>query len=135
MRRKTKIIFSRFLVAVLIAVTTLSLLSCSHGQKEYDTEEKTVTVLVTHKSGEEKVFTITTTAENLGDALVENDIVDGEDGQYGLYITAVDGEVADYSVDQSFWALSKGGEELFTGASSTPVSDGDVFELTYTVFE
>ena len=134
MRRKSKIILSRFLVAVLIAVTALSLASCSHGRAEYDTEVKTVTVLVTHKSGEKVEHIIETAATNLGTALAESGFVDGENGQYGYYINAVDGEVADYNADGSFWAITKDGEELFTGASDTYIRDGEHYELTYTVY-
>ena len=134
MRRNAKIILSISLVAVLIAVTVLSLSSCSGRQKDYDTRVKTITVLVTHKSGETVEHIIETAATNLGTALTESGFVEGEDGQYGLYITAVDGETADYNIDGSFWAITKNGEELFTGASGTEISDGEHYELTYTVY-
>ena len=134
MRRNAKIILSRSLVAVLIAVTALSFSSCSVGRREYDTRVKTVTVEVTHKSGEKVEHVIETAATNLGTALSESGFVEGEDGQYGFYINAVDGEVADYNVDSSFWSITKDGEELFTGASETYISDGEHYELTYTVY-
>ena len=134
MRRKTKFILSRSLVAVLIAVTALAFSSCSLGQKDIDMGVKTVTVEVTHKSGEKTEHVIETTATNLGTALAGSGFVDGEDGQYGYYINAVDGEVADYDTDGAFWSITKDGEELFTGASETYIHDGEHYELTYTVF-
>ena len=77
-------------------------------------------------------FEIKTNAENLGDALLEAKLVEGEMGDYGLYIKSVNGIRADYELDGAYWSLSKGGEMLMTGASDTPIADGDTFELTYT---
>ena len=57
----------------------------------------------------------------------------GEEGPYGLTISAVDGETADWNVDQSYWALYIGEEYATTGADSTPVNDGDGFKLVYTI--
>ena len=95
-------------LAVLIAVTALSFLSC---EKDAETTgaEITITVEVVHKSGESAEHTLTTTKTTLADALLEASLASGNEDTYGLYITTVDGETADYSVDQSYWALSKDG--------------------------
>ena len=53
--------------------------------------------------------------------------------EYGLMITTVDGETADWNVDQSYWALYIGQEYASTGADTTPVNDGDSFGLVYTI--
>ena len=135
MKRNAKIILSLSLAAVLIAVTALFLSSCSFKRKGSDTGVKTITVEVIHKSGEKTGHVIETAAADLGTALTESGLVAGDDGPYGLYITAVDGEIADYSADGSFWAITKDGDELFTGASDTPIADGEHYELTYTVYE
>ena len=120
-------------LAVLIAVTALSFLSC---EKDAETTgaEITITVEVVHKSGESAEHTLTTTKTTLADALLEASLASGNEDTYGLYITTVDGETADYSVDQSYWALSKDGEALMSGASDTKIADGEHYELTYTVF-
>ena len=78
------------------------------------------------------VFTLHTDLDNLADALLEAKIVEGDDSEYGLYIKKVNGILADYNADQSFWSLCQNGEMLMTGASSTPVADGEAFELVYT---
>ena len=95
--------------------------------------EITVTIAVTNKAGETTETTVTTKATTLADVLVESGIVEANYDDYGLYILAVNGETADYSVDQSYWALSKNGEYLMTGASSTPIADGEHYELVYTI--
>lgn len=96
-------------------------------------EKKEISVVVTHSDqAERRVFLIETRMENLGDALVEQELVQGERGAYGLYITTVDGETADIG-KQEWWCITKGGEALMTAADLTPISDGDQFELTFTI--
>lgn len=85
------------------------------------------------EAGEKAItVTINTDAENLEDALVGVNLVEGEEGAYGLYIKTVNGILADYDVDQSYWAMYKDGEYLTTGANETVITSGDSFELVYT---
>lgn len=93
---------------------------------------KEITVKVVHGDGSEKEFPISTEAETLGDALMAEGLVEGEESSYGLFITTVDGETADDS-NQEWWCLTKGGEMWNYGADSTELSDGDTYELTLTV--
>ncbi|MEE3405994.1 MAG: hypothetical protein VZR73_18130, partial [Acutalibacteraceae bacterium] len=71
---------------------------------------KTVTVEVIHGDGAKKVFTLHTDAENLRSACDEQKLIQGEDGEYGLYVLTVDGETADDSLQQ-WWCITKNGEE------------------------
>ena len=75
--------------------------------------------------------TVNTDAETVGDALTELGILEGEEGPYGIYIKSINGVTADYDVDQSYWSLTKDGV-MCSGVDSTPIADGDHFELTYT---
>lgn len=77
-------------------------------------------------------FTIKTDAETLGEALLAHSLVEGEAGQYGLYIKKVNGMLADYDVDQTYWGLTKDGEYVMSGADTTAISDGEHYELTKT---
>ena len=102
-------------------------------ETEEITTESTVatvslTVTVVHKDGSEKVFALETDALYLGEGIVE-----GEMGPYGLMISAVDGEVADWNVDQSYWAIFIGEDYATTGADQIPIYGGDVFKLVYTI--
>ena len=92
-----------------------------------------VTVIVVHKDGSEKVYEVETDALYLGEVLLEEQIVEGEMGPYGLMISAADGEVADWNVDQSYWAIFIGEEYATTGADGIPVFGGDVYKLVYTI--
>ncbi len=121
-------------LAILAVAMAFTLLAC--GSKDEGTAEGTeitITIAVTNKAGETTEQEVKTTARMLDIALVESGIVESNYDDYGLYILTVNGETADYSVDQSYWAVSKNGEYLMTGASSTPIADGEHYELVYTI--
>ena len=87
--------------------------------------KKTVTVEV--EAEENKItFTVKTDAETLGDALLENKLVEGDEGQYGIK--------ADYSADGSYWAFYIGDEYAATGVDGEKLGDGSdtVYRLVYT---
>ena len=133
------------LTLILLALLTLcSLISCADVDKtgawetavfDRDTTlgkgEKTVTVKVIAEE-QELTFTIHTDKETLGDALLEHKLIDGEEGPYGLYVKAVNGIVADYDVDQTYWNLTKNGELMMVGVDSAEIADGEQYELTRT---
>lgn len=114
------------LIAVFIGVYTMTRPDTTAGSK-------TFTVEVVHKDSSAKTFTYETDEEFLGTVLLDEGLVKGDAGQYGLYITEVDGEVADYSVDKSYWALYEDEEYATQGADTTPIEDGDRFKLVYTI--
>ena len=89
---------------------------------------KTVKVQVV-AGGQSITFTINTDAETLGDALIAHDLIGGEQGAYGLYIKTVNGILADYDVDQTYWAFYKNGEMMMTGVDGAEISDGEHYEL------
>lgn len=133
----------KVLAFVMLVALALSLVACNtvaaeglweeatyRRDKEFGDGAKTVEVKVV--AGDESVtFTIHTDKEFLADALLEHSLIEGEDGPYGLYVKRVNGILADYDVDQSYWALSVNGEYAMTGVSTTPVTDGEHYELTY----
>lgn len=77
-------------------------------------------------------FTINTDADTLGEALIAHKLVEGEDSEYGLYIKKVNGILADYDVDASYWAFTQNGEYMLSGVDSTEIAGGETYELTYT---
>lgn len=94
---------------------------------------KTITVEVVHADGSEKQFTYHTDEEYLDDVLLGEGLVEGDTGDWGLYITKADGEEASYDADQAYWAVYQNGEYAQVGVSELPVNDGDTFSLVYTV--
>lgn len=92
-------------------------------------DAKTIDVVVVHGDGTEATFQYQTDAEYLGEVLVENELAEGTESAYGLFITTVDGETADDSLQQ-WWCITRSGEMLSTGADQTPIADGEQYELT-----
>ena len=97
-----------------------------------EADEVTITVSVTHADGSEKEFVITTAALNLREALEQENLVQGDESEYGLFVTTVDGEGTD-SDKQEWWCFTKGGEMMMTGVDDTLIADGDHYEIVFTV--
>ena len=94
---------------------------------------KEITVTVVHADGSSKDFVYKTDAEYLGEVIVAEGLVEGEDGPYGLMINAVDGEAASWEVNQSYWSILIGEEYATLGADSIAIEDGGDYSLVYTI--
>lgn len=92
----------------------------------------TIVAEVTHKDGSSKEFSIQTDAANLRGALEQENLIQGDESEYGLYVKTVDGETVDESA-QEWWCFTRGGEMLMTGVDDTEISDGDHYEIVFTV--
>ena len=140
-KSKKKSTSVRILSLVLALLCLFFAVSCAGNAWEnatYTTDQtfgegsKTVTVTVT---AEERTvtFTLLTDAETLEEAMVENELVEGDEGAYGLYIKYVNGIRADYTLDGGYyWGLTKDGESTDYGASSATLTDGDVYGFVRT---
>lgn len=85
------------------------------------------------KAGEKSVsFTLHTDASTVGEALLEHDLISGEDGQYGLYVKTVNGITADYDKDKSYWLFYADGELTSTAADRTEIDEGVKYAFVYT---
>lgn len=115
----------------LVLVCLLAALLYMQTRPEPSVGDKTIDVVVVHGDGSEADFQYQTDAEYLGDVLTENGLVEGTESAYGLFITTVDGETADDSLQQ-WWCITREGEMLSTGADQTPIADGEQYELTLT---
>ena len=133
------------LCLILIIVLCLSFTACNKVAENTDVWERATyledmafgdgskTVFVEVKAEEKAViFTIKTDKENLGDALIEHNLIAGDKGAYGLYVKSVNGIVADYNVTKTYWAFTKDGESMQTGVDRAKISDGEHYELVYT---
>lgn len=84
---------------------------------------------VTDADGNETNFEIHTDKETVGEALLELNLIAGEDSEYGLYVKTVNGITADYDKDQTYWAFYVNGEYAQTGVDSTNVTAGDTYSF------
>ena len=129
MKKQTKLII---VVAVIVAVVVV--MAGIYFATRPDTAQgaKTITVEVVHGDGSSKDFTYHTDSEYLGEVLLAEGLVAGDQGEFGLYILTVDGENAIFEESGAYWALYQNGEMTTTGADTTPIQDGDSFQLVYT---
>ncbi len=82
---------------------------------------------VTHPDGSTKGFTVRTDAKTVGEALLANGLIAGEDGPYGLYVKTVDGETLDYDTHKKYWAFYENGTMAAKGVDSTEITEGAVY--------
>lgn len=82
---------------------------------------------VVDEAGAETKFEIHTDKETVGDALLELELIDGEDGEYGLYVKSVNGVTADYDTDGVYWAFYVNDEYAQSGVDSTKITEGDSY--------
>lgn len=126
---KKKKILAAILLLVLIAAAVAAYIALRPSAVEGD---KTIAVQVVHGDGSTKDFSVSTDAEYLRGALEQEGLVSGTESEYGLFVTTVDGETADDAA-QEWWCFTKGGESLMTGVDTTPIADGERYEITLTV--
>ena len=91
---------------------------------------KSFTVCIVHSDKTEKTLTYSTDETKLGTFLEAEGIIAG-DGD-GMFHT-VDGEKADWSVNQSYWAFYLNGEYAMSGIYDTDIVDGTTYKLEYTL--
>ena len=127
--KKTKIILA---AAILLVLVVGALLIYNANKPVGQEGGKKLVVTVVHGDGSSKDFSIATDAEFLRGALEEQSLIEGSESEYGLFVTGVDGETAD-SDQQQWWCFTKGGEMLMTGVDTTPIADGEHYEITFTV--
>lgn len=93
------------------------------------TAEVTFTLVVTDAEGSDTTFPITTDKATVGEALLAEGLIAGEDSEFGLYVTTVNGITLDWDKDQMYWAFYIDGEYAQTGVDSTDVVDGAVYSF------
>ena len=93
-------------------------------------EGETAFVLeVTDKQGVKTCFNVKTDKTTVGEALLEEKIIEEEQGAYGLFVKTVNGIVCDFDADGYYWAFYINGEYAMTGVSNTNIEQGQTYEL------
>ncbi len=129
-------------LAILSLVMILCLTACfgSTDAGEWETvcytEDTTVgtgaksAVVEIAMDGKTVTLTVKTDEATVGAALLKEKIIAGEDGDYGLYIKAVNGTVADYDTDGTYWAFYIDGAYAVSGVDTTPIEEGKIYRLS-----
>ena len=118
---RNKKLVSWLLCMMLIVAMALTTVGCGTDEQnggQQATEQNAdsnVTVLgegktqfdftVVDKDGNETAFEIHTDKATVGEALIELNLIAGDESEYGLYVKQVNGITADYDVDQTYWAF------------------------------
>ena len=145
---KTKIFSKKLLVTllvVLIAVMALFIAGCTNNvQDEPTTTEPVQTTgqssaivkgegenafvfIAVDLDGNSTHYMIKTDKETVGEALLENGLIAGDDSEYGLYVKTVNGITLDYDKDGKYWAFYEENAYANQGVDTTPIKEGGVY--------
>ena len=143
---RSKKALSFILCIVLIAAIALFTTACNDNKTNdttttngavSTTESPEATVLgkgetkfnftVTDLEGNETAFEINTDKKTVGEALLDLELIAGEQGDYGLYVKTVNGTTLDYDKDGAYWAFYVNGEYGTTGVDATDIVAGATY--------
>lgn len=123
---------------VFIAAMALCMTACndnatsglvSSGVTETSKAQTSFTFVVVDVEGNEKTFEITTDKTMVGDALLEEGLIVGEDGQYGLYVKTVNGITLDYDKDGKYWSFYINDQYALSGVDTTEIVSGTTYSF------
>lgn len=128
----------RMTAAVIILAMVLIFGGCGATQKDVLTTtdpisvepvEKHLDYEVVDANGNAETFHMHTTKETVGEALQEAGVLEGVEGEFGIYIKSVNGVVADYDIDGTYWAFYINDEMSMKGADQVPIVEGELYSF------
>ena len=130
--RKLHSIFTLIVCIVLIAAMALCITACEKKGADASLPSANATVCgegntafnfsVIDKDGNQTDFVVKTDKTVVGEALLENGLIAGEDGDYGLYVKTVNGITLDYNTDGMYWAFYIDGAYATSGVDTTEIN-------------
>lgn len=133
---------SSILCIVLIAAMALTAFGCNDNKTDSKYNTVTVSDGATLGEGAKKLDVSICDAEGnvvnvdvytdkttVGEALLDVNLIAGDDGEYGLYVKCVNGIVADYDADGKYWAFYINGEYAMTGVDTTDIDESAEYSL------
>lgn len=146
MTNTLKRILSLILCIVLIAATALLATGCSDNNADLQDNDGIVenentdivsvgdgqtqfNFTVVDKDGNVTAYSVHTDKTTVGEALLELELIAGDESEYGLYVKTVNGITADYSIDGTYWAFYIGDEYAMTGVDSTDIVAGESYSF------
>ena len=84
---------------------------------------------VVDAEGNQKDYEIHTDKTIVGEALLELNLIEGDAGEFGLYVKTVDGITVDYDTDGKYWAFYINGEYAMTGVDATVITEGESYSF------
>ena len=130
------------LVLVFVLIAAAALTGCSSAPAETTAPpaepqpfnilgegSKSFELTIVDKEGTEHLYLIHTDEEMVGFALIAHELIEGEEGPYGMYIKSVLGQKLDYETDKMYWSFYVNGEYAMTGVDQTPILEGEQYML------
>ena len=96
---------------------------------EKGTGAKTFSFEVVDKDKNTTKFLIHTDKTTVGEALVEVELIAGDQSEYGLYVKTVNGQTLDYTADGMYWAFYENGVYASKGVDSTDIVETTVYSF------
>ncbi len=116
----------------LAVIAVIMLLLYNQFKPEAVEGSKKISAEVIFADGTSKSYDIQTDEEFLRDALEQIKLISGTESEFGLYVTTVEGITAD-EAKQEWWCFTLNGSTINTSVDTTPIKDGDHYEITLTV--
>lgn len=142
MRRTNRLyaVLSMLLVVFIIAAAmcvscapkTTDLGATIIAEKEVGEGAKTITFTAVDGENQATVFTVHTDAEFLRGALEPHGIIAGSDSDFGMWVTTVNGIVAN-DANQEWWKLYGGATMSNYGVDTQKIVDGGKYTFVLTV--
>lgn len=143
MKKTVKLLLS---IAIIVAIA-LSISGCNNSQNtQSETPKNTNSSVqnerkvmgegqtefiftVTDRDGNVTEFEIHTDKTIVGEALLELNLIEGEDGPYGLYVKTVNEITVDYDTDGKYWSFYVNGEYANSGVDTTEITEGATYSF------
>lgn len=131
---------SLVLCIVLITAMALTAIGCNDNKTAYDTitvtdgatvgeGAKEFPLEIADGEGKATNVVVKTDKKTVGEALLDLKLIAGDFEQYGLYVKCVNGIVADYDTNGTYWAFYINGEYAMSGVDTTDIVAGDSYAL------
>lgn len=132
----------KLLSILLAAVMLLSFAACTKNETSTDVQitagdnvavtevgegETSFEFTVVDADGNTKYYNVSTDKKTVGEALLDANLISGENGAYGLYVKTVSGITYDYEKDGKYWAFYANGEMSPTGVDMTDITEGAAY--------
>lgn len=128
MKQKKAVILA---VVIMLAAASILIAVLYRKPGQTSASSKSITIEVIHKDGSQATFSFQSDKKTLEEVMAEEDLVKGEESQYGLFVTEVDGEKSSFDQDGSWWKLEINGKEAVTGIRDTLLEDGSIYTWRY----
>ena len=94
--------------------------------------EKSFYFQVSFADGSTSAYEVHSDADTVGEALQSLELIDGDDSEYGLYVTTVCGQTLNWDADHMYWAFYENGEYANAGVDTTNITEGNVYSFVAT---